>query len=438
MICPNCNTDSKGSKWCVKCGIRLELDDISIDGAFEQNESNNFNHEDNELSYPGNFGANNYANSGANNYANSGANNYANGGANNATQGGYGRYSEHGPDDYDDGYNEYDEYESDNSNKKLKIAVAIIAPITVIILAFVILVITGVIDFGSSDAKPDKAPASQQSSDKALEEEEITTLMNKGENYMNMGDYEAAESVYKTVVDKDSSNTEASTIYQILYNYNRAVKKLESKKYVDARSLFEKIPNSYINYSISDDVERLDDEIVAFESTNAMFDNLRDYMNYGDYYKAEEIIDLIDEQYLTDSDIKILDRYRVQIEEEMSNDSFTEVEAEILMNNYCNAYVRSINENDFSYVSQYLRGDLYDEQKRMVKYWNDQRAAQSFNYVTVDSFRKVSSNKWEIGVTESETVYLPDGSSDIYTGKWIYTVEYIGSDYYLTHIVDND
>ncbi|MBQ4629633.1 MAG: hypothetical protein IJB70_01400 [Clostridia bacterium] len=407
MKCPHCGKESSGTKWCENCGMQL------TDFANSQN-SNNLNYDErNAYDDSAPFDDNEQY------------------------------YENEEFDEYED-FDEYDDREP-GSNRGLKITLAVIAPLAVIAITVAILIFTGVISFG--DPKPqnadEKKSASNSSSAEILENEEVNTLIKNGQYYMSIGDYDSAETVYKTIIDKNTEHEEAAVVYEILYNYNRALKKLESKKYEDARILFDKIPPEYTDYEISEDVDKLDDEIIRYEVANATFENLKTFIEDGDYESALEVVDLIDEAYLSSEDVKALDRYRDEIADATEEDdkseksdgtTLSESEAEKLIENYVHAYIKAVNENDFMNVAPYLSGKFYEDQERVVEWYAENGDTEEFNYFNFHELRKTASKQWEADVTESIIVYHSDGTQDTSVKNWTYTIEYIGAKFYLTNI----
>lgn len=383
MICPNCKNESNGARWCPMCGIQLETDDAALSMYAQPEKKQN--------SY------------------------------------------EPAPS--------YNDMGDENDNKKLKITLAIICPLTAIVLIFVILTMTGVIKLS-----PSKESTAAQDENVVLEKEDADTLMKTGMNQLKIGDYEEAETVFKAVLEIDPENEEAAVLCQIVYNYNRGLKKIQSKKYKEARTFFDKIPAEYMDYPICEDVEDLENEIIQFETTYITFSNMKNYMRNGDYEDAMEMFSIIDERYLEDTDIELLAEYREQIdryikeeEEEKERKEKEENElsfkrAEIIITEYCEDYVRAINNKDFSIVAGHLSGQLYDQQKKQVQSCIDSGITESLDKVVLKDVHNIAENKWKASVTEGETIYYANGTAQTKEFEWVYTIEYIDSSYYLTKI----
>lgn len=404
MKCPICNKDTANEKWCEFCGAPLNE---NYRGANRQNVTHTDEDFSNETEYI----------------------------------------------NIEESILDYNQ-PLKTANKGLKIALAILIPLAVAALIVVILVMSGAFKSDSHDNKSDKSAsdlgANRVSSGEILENEELDTLVKNGEYYIGMGDYDSAETIYKTIIDKYSGSNEAQLLYNILYNYNRALKKLETKKFEDAREIFDKIPGDYVYYdSLKETVEDLDDEIIMYEVANSTFENLEEYIKDGDYEGASEVIDLINESYLSEEQIKALDRYREDVDEALKRNAKDEKEsdadtqgqitlepqdAENLIRDYLNAYVKAINENDFGIVAPYISGDLYRSQKDQVTTRSAEGQREEFNFVTLLDLRSLDSEKWEADVNESLTVIYPNGTEEIFEKYFTYTVEYKDGIYYLIDV----
>lgn len=347
-----------------------------------------------------------------------------------------------------------EENKEKKENKGLKITITVLIVAVTIAVAVLILAVCGVFDSGSGSSSPKSKSTSDSaisvdSSGKVLENEERNTLFETGEYYIGMGDYVSAETVYKTIIDKYSDSKDAQLLYNILYNYNRSAKKLESKKYEDARAFFNKIPKDYVKYdNLKEAVEALDDEIILYERANLAFENLEEYINDGDYEGGAEIIESIDETYLSQERLKALDGYKADInkalnginENEDDNGSYSEnvsldsEYAEYLIRDYLKAYVNAINENNFEIVSPYISGNLYTAQKNQVTARAAEGQKEEFNFVILNSLRNVGYQKWEADVNESLTVIYADKTREDFEKFFTYTVQYIDGTYYLTDV----
>ena len=394
MICPNCKNESNGARWCPQCGIQLEIDDAANAIYSNDEPKDTSDRRFDTMSVPREFIA------------------------------------------ADEQYEAQDMHSTD---KKLKITLAIICPIAAIVLVLVILTISGVIKSGDK-----KVSAPEENV--VLENEDAETLMKTGMNQLKIGDYEEAETVFKAVMEIDPDNEEATVLCQIVYNYNRALKKIQSKKYKEARALFDKIPIEYMDYSIRTDVENLEDEINSFETAYITFEDVQNFMRDGEYESALEAIDLIDDSYLEDTDAALISEYRTQIKQYLKKEEEKQKEkenesgklsfdlAEILITEYCEDYVRAINSKDFSVVAKHISGQLYNDQKKQVQSCIDSGITQSLDYVELNDVHKISDTKWKADVSEGETIYYADGTSEAKQFNWTYTIEYIDSAFYLTKI----
>ena len=434
MKCPNCKREYTNAKWCEVCGSPLTDDTIVENSSNYSNNQSNTSafDEPSEIDYP-DFIERTLTEDEQASFQEDVADTNV--------------YERTDGDLYDDEsvVEDFGDLEETPGRRGVKIALLIIIPIAIIVIAVAALIFTGVINLGSDTEKDSVSDVSDETSE---ENDEINALLKNGKYYISIGDYESAEAVYKAVIDKDSDCKEASLLYKILYNYNRALKKLESKKFEDAREFYDKIPGNYADYELAGDVEALGDEIVCYETNSARFENLTGFMDDGDYESAKEIIDLIDEDYLSDAQARAIQRYHREIEnaseaekqadeekdETLPENELTQKDAQILITDYLVAYVRAINEKDFSVVAPYLSGNLYVKQQKEVERRVSLGDTEEFDYVNLHDLRKSDGSKWYADVTESLIVTHADGKEEISVNEFTYTIELIDEKYYLTDI----
>ena len=395
MICPNCKNESHGAKWCPECGLQLEIDDALI-GTFEKNEKGD-TQKLRPISTPGKEADTPSARLTQNQTKNV----------------------------------KNDGQVSDNSFKILIISVCVAV---ILVLTAIVLIITGVIGPKSNkvQAPPDEI---------VLENEDTDALFETAMEKIELGDYEEAETIFEAALEADAENDEAKLIYDIVYNYNRALKKIQAKKYEEAREFFDNIPIDYIDYAIKMDVEKLDDEISSFEIAYESFYEVEKCMEDGDYEEALKAIEIIDKNYLTDADCVTLDEYSAEIkqylknkENEEASDDMTKKKAEIIITEYCEDLVMAINSRDFSIVEKHISGQLYNDQKKLVQTCIDNGITESFDALIIKNVHKISDTKWKVSVAEGETLYHSDGTKESKTFDWTYTIEFIDSEFYLTKI----
>lgn len=385
MICPKCKKESDGGKWCSNCGIRLETE-VNITG-----------------------------------------NSFGNKAGNSDSKEGFSYVSS----DFSQG----NQPSKKGMSNSLKITLAILIPVLAVIIVVTLLYATGVLDFGKNEPDPGKDSV-------VLENEDTQNLIKRGMNHLKIGDYEEAETVFKVVIETDPENEEIVTLCQILHNYNRGMNRIRSKDYEGARSYYDKIPSDYTEYEIAPDVESLKSEIERYEIANNTFERVKELMSSSDYENAAKTIELIDETCLAFADTKLLEEYKEEIESFIRDEKkrketqvkLDEKTAENIIRRFCSAYVDAVNAGDFSLVSPYIKGDLYDMQKNMVTSLHSQGITEEFNFLTVQSVNKIGENIWKVNVTEGETIFYPDGTKSEKTYTWTYTIEYVDSIFYLTNI----
>jgi len=279
--------------------------------------------------------------------------------------------------------------------------------------------------------------------------EEITQTVNtdilyeKGIEYMDAGDYYTAQDIFKELLDT-SENEKASTIYKILYNYNCAVEKFDQCDYDSAYKFLEKIPAKYTNYSICDDVESLENDISEGLAAYEIFYSIEKFVSQEDYRDAKDAVGIIDISLLSNDDEDKLNEYISLInkkikeleEKEESKSSLSQAQAETLIMEYCDAFVKAINNKDFEIVAPYMHysSEIYSQQKKLIQSYITDGITEKFDYLELISLQKVSDNKWTALVKEGETIYYKSGKTEVMNYKWTYTIEYIDSDFYLTKI----
>ena len=387
MICPNCSLESNGAKFCKYCGLRLEIDDISIDTPSE----------------------------------------FTN------TQG-----------DYEDKFEEDTSYKNvvryshskvspDKVNKNLKITIIIVSVISAILLVLLIVSLLG--GFDNDDTLKD-VPS------QTLNEENIENIITEGKEYLESGDYESCESVFKTAVEKDSDNEEAKLIYDIVFNYNRALKKIEAKKFEDARSFYEKIPYEYINYPIFEDVEDLDELIYKYENMNEHFETFEKEIKKKEYEEAYLSASFIDKAYLSEVQILKFDDYMGELNEYLNNEkknkerTLTSEKAIDLVKDYYKAYTGAVKTSKgFNHVSTYLTNDaLLSEKDKFVSDLNSGYEI-SFDISSFKSFEKVDDTTWIIyGALTKNT--NNQGENSAITKDVKFTITYEESSFYISRIED--
>jgi len=392
MKCPNCRNESGGQKICPYCGIKLEIDEII---SYNYNDTYNADSveydEDDDVEY-----------------------------------------------EYEEDYHEQSTFE----NRSLKIILSII-----IGLGILLTVIVTIIKLGYSE-KSSVEEAEVPVEETVLEQENVESMLKKGKTYLTSGDYESAEAVYKAIIETAPSVNEAEVLYNIVYNYNRAIKKLELNKYEDARELYDNIPLDYMDYPIKDDVEKLDDDIAYYETNAAVFEEIKNYMRDGDYTNAGKSMELLDEDCLTDSESELLAEYKREIsaaikktkpekpdKPSVSGSVLSADNVDKFLTSYAEAMVSAINEDDFEIVSDYLSGSMHKRQKDLIDSCVAQGITQEFESLSVRAITMISETVWDVTVSETETIRYGNGTVVSKTFHWIYTVEMIGGNLYVTDMV---
>ena len=258
----------------------------------------------------------------------------------------------------------------------------------------------------------------------------------KGEKYMDIGDYEAAEEAYRELMEI-SYDEETILVYKILYNYNRAVQKLDEYDFHSASKFFEKIPLEYTEYAIYDDVETLSDEIARFQTAYEIFESIENFMANKNFAAAKETIGILDEDSLSKENKESLKEIKKEIAEHEKNEIIlSQHDAEDLLLGYCDSFVKAINQQNFDIVAPFIHkeSEMFSKQKKLIESYIANKITQSFDSFKLVSLTKSSETTWQARVSESETISYANGTSESKSFSWIYTIEYIDSSFYLTAI----
>ena len=341
---------------------------------------------------------------------------------------------------YDDEYERLRGNKRHNNSKNSSTVMLIIVICAILVIVSVVALFTVKLSSQKTVATP--VPSSAQE-----ETNNAGELIEKATRYMDAGNYESAEQICKEIIDEYSSD-KAEEMYKILYNFSNASKEIANYKHKAARKFFEKIPDSYIDYSISDDVKALDEEITQVQVAYEILDNVAAFIADKNYSDAYSEISIIDSEMLNPDDRTILENYKKKIysnfspengKKSSSDDSDASIslhDAEDLIHGYCDALVTAIKTHNFDLVAKYMHPDskLYAQQKEAVNSYINKGTTKRLDSFHLDSVTKTAKNKWDAVVRESETIYLADGIKKQYNHTWTYTIEYIDSAFYLTNL----
>lgn len=311
--------------------------------------------------------------------------------------------------------------EDNDSKKSLIILISVISVAIILAIALIVVKTTG------GEKETDSA---------AVEVSAIESLKEKGQKYMDTGDYESAEKIYKELMETDDDK-EIATIYKILYNFNRAVLELDDYDYKAASKFFEKIPEEYTEYAIYDDVDMLGDEISRFQAAYEIFESIENFIAEGNYSAAREAIGILDEDALSKENKEALMAFEKEISENEKKDVIlSQHDAEDLIMGYCDAFVKSVNQKDFDIVAPYIyeNSTMYTEQKALTESYIKENILESFDSFKLVTLTKSSDTSWQARGSENKTIIYPDGEKTSKTYNRIYTIEYIDSSFYLTGV----
>ncbi len=320
----------------------------------------------------------------------------------------------------------YSYYEEKKDSKKVLIGVFSLSAIVLFIICFIVA--------RSLFAPTKRAEIQDTETGSQSEKSRVEKLYDTAGKYMKIDDFENAEAIYKEIYTL-TDDEEALLMYDILSNYNEALRAYEEAHYESAMDYYEKIPVEYIDYDISQKVDKLCDNIENGLTAYEIFENIKNYMANKDYEAAEEETAVIEDKYLSKEDGKELEQIKKEIEKiNKDKKEFTSPEAESFLQEYCYAMEKATNAGDFSLVSKYLDASAYLTQKDAVDYCVSEGIVKKFGSLRIKSLNETKDNTWEASVSESETVTFDNGTEEIKSYSRIYTIEYINSAYYITSI----
>ena len=413
MLCPKCNSNNKSdATWCVYCGANLK--EINSNRRIHTNRAySNDNYtrikSDTQVFKSGEINSSSFT-------ANP-----------------------------EEGLNPYSEYyaQQDSKDNKTKI----IASICICASAFVIIAGLFIYKFvfSNNPAKPKDPPPEKIQISQT--DEKIKELTGEAEECMDAGDYEEAETLYNEL-RRISKDEKTNLIYEILYNYNRAAAEYENENTDKACEFLENIPLEYTDYSISSDIDDLNDDIKATANAEKKLEKIDEYLKNEDYDAARKAIDEIDERHLLSAGKETLEeltKYLESVEEKnsksydypQSGKGYLEFEdAEDIVFNYCLNMVNAINSGNYNIVSPYIlsTSEFAEEQNNLIKMYVSQGITENFDSLKLNSLTKINDTVWKADVIEKETIFYADGTSVSKTFNWKYTIEYHNRRFYITDI----
>lgn len=439
MICPRCRNNVSG-KWCSFCGTKLE--DTPYASAPQT---------------PNSPTSPNYPNADNNTFRNE---RYP--ADNPVEEAPY--YPEDSVNPYSGYYNESD-YNSKGKGKL--IAVVCICVAAVILVGFLLF------NLAFSGNRKNKDPENDIGVTQSDSDNKVKTLTQKAEKCMDRGEYEEAEDLYYELSEL-TDDKEVQEIYEILYNYNCATDKMNNNDYKSALNFYERIPESYVKYSISSDIDSLYDNIKAAQNASLTLAEIENCIYNEDTEGARRLINTIEREYLTSGekqrledlteDLEALEE-KIRLEKEEEERKIKEEEerkrleeeerkrleeenkpsgyghlksqdAQNLIYNYCYNLVSAINSYDFGIVSPYIYSgsSLYTKQQALIESCKNQGITETFNYANLNNLTKINDTMWEAKVNEQETIYYANGTSKVKTFNWTYTIEYIDGQFFMTGI----
>ena len=254
-------------------------------------------------------------------------------------------------------------------------------------------------------------------------------------------DYLQAERKLKLAIDKGYKKDKAEVVYAVVKTFNAANKYAEEEQFEKAEESLKKMPNSYKEYLISDDVDNLKEKITLYNEAYELYQKARNYYNNADYQEASNVIAIIKFDNLT-SDmqqnlLQLEQDNKLQLTLSEKNKDYTYIKRiEDLMQNYAFNMTKSINLGDYRYVSTYILAgsDLSKDQKNLVKNLFEQGIEESVDSMSVDKINWSTDTDCHISTSESYYIYRPNGVSGKETYNFNYDIIEQDGHLYLTSI----
>lgn len=121
-------------------------------------------------------------------------------------------------------------------------------------------------------------------------------------------EYDKALISLQTALDEEKESKEASELFSIVNNYQKAKELAIDGNYEEAKKVIDKIDSKYMNYAIRDDVELLKQQIKdRIKESELVNDNL------------SKLLILIDEKNYEDSNILVEEIYKSVLNQEQKN-----------------------------------------------------------------------------------------------------------------------
>lgn len=142
--------------------------------------------------------------------------------------------------------------------------------------------------------------------------------ISEGKRLMGNGDYETALSYLNIAKSEGSDSAEIEEMILIIDNYIKAMNALNEANIEEANDCINAIPEGYKNYSISDDVEKLKNDISAKQiimtDIDSQISGTKQMVAMGDYVSAEANINELYVKEMTEYQKKQVDEINATIQ----------------------------------------------------------------------------------------------------------------------------
>lgn len=149
----------------------------------------------------------------------------------------------------------------------------------------------------------------------------IKTQTTKAINDINSGKYTEAKKEIDAILKKDSNNSEAHLLGNIISNFENAKKLYENKEYSKANNEISKIPNEYNNYNIKRDIKDLKNNIDKKLDEAKELDNkikkLNKLINDEKLNEASKSLSKIKDKYITEEQKKTLNDLKDKLDKKI-------------------------------------------------------------------------------------------------------------------------
>lgn len=136
---------------------------------------------------------------------------------------------------------------------------------------------------------------------------------------MNIDDYEKSKKDMERVLEKDSNNTQAKDILEIINKYEISEKNFEKGNFYKAEEELNKIPEDYLKYNIKDKINSLkrsiEEKKEQINRINGQLTDINNLIEKNEFKKAKEWLGKIEINEGIEEQRKKIDKYKITIDE---------------------------------------------------------------------------------------------------------------------------